>query len=140
MTRAPLSAALLLATTLAGCGPPRPILPPPPPHGGVAFALPDGKGFIEVVRRAVDDKAGLSRLSLYFLDAEMKPMTPSPTAAILKGRGRGGLSVDFKPSTDTDPSKAGGLESPDLLDQGAIDGELKATVDRKPIALSISVR
>jgi len=140
MTRASLSAALLLATTLAGCGPPRPILPPPPPHGGEAFALPEGKGFIEVVRRTVADKADLSRLSLYSLDAEMKPMTPSPTAATLKGRGRGGKSIDFKPSTDTDPSKAGGLESPDIPDQGAIDGELSMTIDGKPVTLSISVR
>ena len=132
--------AISIASILAGCSQPQAPLSPRAPHGGMLFSLPDATGSVEVARQAVADKPGVTRLYLYCLDADMKPMTPSPTAAALKSRGRGARSFDFKPSSDSDPSKAGALESPDLPDQGDIDGELSVTINGKPVTLSIGIR
>jgi hypothetical protein len=132
--------AILIASTLAGCSRPPTSLSPRTPHGGMIFALTDAPGSVEVVRQTAADKPGVTRLYLYWLDAEMKPMTPAPTLATLKTRGRGTRSFDFKPSSESDPSKAGALVSPDLPDQGDIDGELSVTMNGKSVALSISIR
>jgi hypothetical protein len=132
--------AISTASILAGCSQPQAPLSPRTPHGGMVFTLPDAPGSVELARQAVAEKPGITRLYLYGLDADMKPMTPMPTAVSLKSRGRGGKSFDFKPSSDPDPSKAGSLESPDLPDQGNVDGELSVTINGKPVTLSISIR
>jgi hypothetical protein len=134
------SLVILTVSLLAGCTQPQAPLSRIAPHGGMLIGLPDTTGSVEVARQAVADKVGITRLYLYGLDADMKPMTPMPTAASLKSRGRGGKSFDFKPSSDTDPSKVGSLESPDLPDQGDIVGELSVTINGKPVTLPISIR
>jgi hypothetical protein len=136
----PLLPTLLIASTLAGCGTSQSPITPKAPHGGMIFDLPENRGSVEVVRRPADDKPGRVRLSLYYLDAEMKPMPSPPAAATLKSRGRKAGSIEFRPPSGGDPAKVGQLESPDLPDEGDFEGELTAAVDGKPATLSISVR
>jgi hypothetical protein len=139
MTRALLSAVLLLGTALAGCDPPKPVLPPSPPHGGTAFPLPGGKGFVEVLRQESPDQPGLTQLVIYFLDAECKPIRSPATAASFQPRGRGAAPVALKPTGDAEP-KAGGLASAPFRDPGEIVGVLSATIEGAPAAVAINLR
>jgi hypothetical protein len=140
MTRRFLAAIFLIAISLAGCDSPKPNLPPAPPHGGTAFPLPQGKGFVEALRQDAPDQPGRTQLLIYFLDAECKPIPASATNASFLPKGRRAEPVALKPSGDTDPSKAGGLASAPFSDPGAIAGVLSATIDRQPVAMSISIR
>jgi hypothetical protein len=140
MTRASLSAVFLFAAILTGCGPPRPILPPPPPHGGTAFPLPEGKGFVEVLRRDNADQTGLTQLVVYFLDAECKPFRSALTTASFLPRGRGAAPVALKPTGDADASNSGGLATAPFRDPGEIVGVLSATIESKPVSVDISIR
>jgi hypothetical protein len=138
--RASLSAVFLAAITLAGCAPPTPSMPPPPPHGGTAFALPDGKGFVEVLRQDTPDKPGQTQLVAYFLDAQTKPLSSALTDVSFLPKGRGAARVTLKPAEDADPAKAGGLASDPFSDPGEIAGMLSATIESKPVSIAISVR
>jgi hypothetical protein len=140
MMRASMTTLLLLTMSFAGCDSPRPILPPPPPHGGTAFPLPQGKGFVEALRQDVPDKPGLTQLVIFFLDADCKPLASAPTAASFLPKGRKAAPVALKPTGDTDPSKAGALASAPFSDPGDIAGVLSATIDRQSVAISISIR
>jgi hypothetical protein len=132
--------AVLVATILGGCAANQTPISPRTPHGGMLLALPDSPNSIEIVRQEVVGKPDSSRLILFYLDADQKPLTPAPTAATLKLRGRGARSIDFKPSSETDPSRAGGLESAEIPERGGIDGELSTNVNGKSVALAVSVR
>jgi hypothetical protein len=140
MTRLFLAAIFLIATSLAGCDSPRPNLPPAPPHGGTAFPLPQGKGFVEALRQDAPDQPGRTQLVIFFLDADCKPLASAPTAASFLPKGRKAAPVALKPTGDTDPSKAGALASAPFSDPGDIAGVLSATIDRQPVAISISIR
>ncbi len=133
-------AACLLAATLAGCGGPPPSLGPPSPHGGSLFRLTDGRSTVEVVRRDAPDKPGQARLSLYFFDPGLKPKVPGPTVATLKPKERGARPVEFKPTGDADPARAGELAAAPFEAPGDVAGELSATVDGKPVTATINVR
>ena len=125
--------ACLVAAALAGCGGSPPPLTPPSPHGGMMLDLPDGRGVVEVVRQEAPDQPGRSRLLVYFLDAGLKPMTPSPASATLKPKQPRGVTIELKPAAD-------GLESPPFEAPGGIEGELTATVGGKPTAVTIGIR
>jgi hypothetical protein len=125
---------------LAGCNGAKPSLPPAPPHGGTAFPLPEGVGFIEALRQDAQDRPGRTQLVIYFLDAQHKPITPSPVDASFKPRTRGGSPVALKPTGDADASRTGGLASDPFDDPGEIVGEISATLDGKPVTVAISVR
>jgi hypothetical protein len=140
MTKASLSAVFLFAASLAGCDGPKPILPPPPPHGGTAFPLPEGKGFIEVVRQDVPDQPKQTQLVIYFLDAQCKPLPSAPTAASFQPRGRKAASVALKTTGDADPLKSGALASAPFSDPGEIVGVISATVESKAVSIPISIR
>jgi hypothetical protein len=140
LTRALLSGSLLCAISLAGCGSQGIVLPPPPPHGGTAFALPDGKGFVEALRKFDPDRPDQSQLVVYFLDAECKPLPTAPTAASFKPRGSKRAQVALKLTAEAELQKAGGLACPSFSDPGDIVGVLSATIDNKPVSIAISVR
>ena len=140
MTRASLTTILCLAACLPGCGGQSPVLPPPPPHGGTAFPLPEGKGFVEVLRQDAPDQAGRTQLVIYFIDPESKPFGSPPTAASFLPRGRKAATIALKPTQDTDSSKSGGLASPPIDEPGDIVGTLSATIDSKPVSVAINIR
>jgi hypothetical protein len=140
MTRANLLTAFLLAATVVGCGPPKPNLPPPLPHGGLAFPLPEAKGFVEALRQDAPDQPGRTQLVIYFLDAECKPLASEPAAATFKPKGRGASPVVLKPLGNADPSKSGGLASAPFADPGEIVGELSVTIEGKPVSVPINIR
>jgi hypothetical protein len=139
MTKARL-AACLLAASLAGCGPSQPSLTPRAPHGGMRIRLPDGQTSAEIVRQDAPDKPGQTRLLVYYYDAELKPLTPAPTAATLKPKGRGVPPVEFKPTGDPDPARAGELGSSSFQADGDVAGDLSTTIGGKPVTITISVR
>ena len=140
MARASLRAVLCLAASLAGCGGPSPTLPPPPPHGGTAFPLPGGKGFVEVLRQDPPDQAGRTQLVVYFIDPERQPLRAAPTVASFQPRIRKAAAIALKPTQDADPSKAGGLASTPFEDPGDIAGTLSATIEGKPASVAINIR
>jgi hypothetical protein len=140
MTRAVLPVVFLLGTVLAGCDRARPTLPPPPPHGGMAFVLPGGKGFVEVLRQDLPDQPGQTQLVVYFLDAGCNPLRPPATAASFRPRGRGAAPVAIKSTGDTAPSDAGRLASAPFRDPGEIVGVLSATIESTPVSVAISLR
>jgi hypothetical protein len=115
-------------------------LPPPPPHGGTAFPLPDGKGFVEALRQDAPAHADRTRLVVYFLDVERKPLRPAPTAASFLPRGRKATKLALEPIPDSGPSEAGGLSSPPFDEPGDIVGLLSATIESKPVSIAISIR
>jgi hypothetical protein len=133
-------AACILAACLAGCGQTQIPLTPKSPHGGALVKLPDGRAVAEIVRQDTADKPGQTRLLLYYYDAELKPMTAAPTAATLKPKGRGATPVEFKPTGDADPAKAGELASSTFQADGDVAGEISAIIDGKPVAVAISIR
>jgi hypothetical protein len=132
--------AYLVAASLSGCGHPQAPLTPSAPHGGILVKLADGRSVAEVVRRDAPDKPGRTQLFVYYYDADLKPMTPAPTAATLKPKGRGARSVELKPTGDPDPSKAGELASDPFEATGDVSGELSATIGGKPVAAVINLR
>ena len=140
MTRAFLSAVVLCAASLPGCGPPAVDLPPPPPHGGTAFALPEGKGFVEVLRQDAPEQPGSTQLVVYFLDAERKTLPAVSNGVSFKPKGQGAAPVALKPIGDADPAKAGGFASAPFRDPGEIVGLLSATVESKPVSVAITMR
>jgi hypothetical protein len=139
MTKARL-AACLLAASLAGCGGDRPPLSPTAPHGGTLVKLPDGQASAEVVRLDAADTPGQTRLLVYYYHADLKPMTPPPTAATLKPKARGLAPVELKPTGDPDPAKAGELGSPSFQADGDVTGELSTTIGGKPVTITINIR
>jgi hypothetical protein len=140
MTRAVLSAVFLSAAILPGCHSPSVNLPPPPPHGGTAFALPDGKGFVEVLRQDAPEQPGLTQLVVYFLDAACKPLPAASTAVSFTPKSRGAVPVALRPIGDADPAKAGGLASAPFRDPGEIVGLLSATIENEPVSVAINMR
>jgi hypothetical protein len=139
MTKARL-AACLLAASPAGCGQSQPSLTPMAPHGGTLVKLPDAQASAEIVRQDAPDKPGRTRLLLYYYGANLKPMTPAPTSATLKPKGRGVPQVELKPTGDPDPARAGELASPSFQADGDVAGELSTTIGGKPVTVTISVR
>ncbi len=129
----------VVAAGLVGCGP-EPVVVPTAPHGGTLAGLPEGLGRVEVVRQEASGKPDQSRLILYFLGPDGKPIAPAPTAAQLKPKERRAKAIDFKPAGDADPAKAGALESPPLEAVGDIAGELSSTIGGKPVRVTISIR
>jgi hypothetical protein len=138
--RALLSCGILLVLFLVGCDSQRLVVAPPPPHGGVAFPLPEGNGFVEALRQDSPDQPGTTRLVIYFLDAECKPLPTAPTAASFQPRGRKLAPVALKLTAGADPQKAGELASTSFSDPGDIVGVLSATIVNKPVSVAISVR
>jgi hypothetical protein len=140
MLRAILPAAFLFAAILPGCGSPTVNLPPDAPHGGTAFALPEGKGFAEVLRQDAPGQPGFTQLVVYFLDPERKALTSAATAVSFTPKARGATPVALKPIGDADPARAGGLASAPFRDPGEIVGLLSATIENKPVSLAINLR
>lgn len=140
--------AVLFALGTAGCD--RSVSPPPPPkdaavagpHDGVAYALPDGVGYAEVVNEPpVTDRAETpTSVVVYFLASDAKaPLTPSPTDVKLQiDRARKGsetLALKAEP-------KSGGANrfasAPGPNDVQALHGRLTAKLGGKPINILIS--
>ena len=140
LIRALFSSSLLCVVSLGGCGSQAIVLPPPPPHGGTAFALPDGKGFVEALRKINPDRPDQSQLVVYFLDAACKPLPTAPTAASFKPRGSKRAQVALKLTADAELQKAGGLACAAFSDPGDIAGVLSATIENKPVSIAISIR
>jgi hypothetical protein len=140
MLRAFLSGVFLLTAILSGCGAPTIDLPPPPPHGGTAFALPEGKGFVEVLRHEPPEQPGSTQLVVYFLDAKCKTLPSPSTTVSFTPRVRGAAPVALKPIGDADPAKAGGLASAPFGDPGEIAGLLSATIENKSVSVAVNLR
>jgi hypothetical protein len=132
--------ALLGAAVLAGCGEQSHSLPPPPPHGGTAFPLPEGKGFVEVLRQDVKDQPSQTQLLLFFMDPECRPLSSAPGAVSFQPRGNKGSKIAFAPAGESEASKVGALASTPFPDAGDIGGILSATIDGKPISVAVNVR
>jgi hypothetical protein len=138
--RAVLAGVVLLVAPLAGCGSPRPDLPPAPPHGGTAYVLPGGGGFVEVLRQDAPERPGQTQLVVYFLDARREPLRPAPTSASFRPKARNATPVSLKPTGDADPTRSGGLASESFGDPGEIAGVLSAMVGDRPVSVAINIR
>jgi hypothetical protein len=132
----------LLLVFVAGCEPGAPNLRPGPetPHGGSLFPLPDGQGYVEILKQTTSGRKPQSRIVAYFLGADRKPMAVTPIAVSLKLQAGGTAPVEFKPTRDTDPVKTGGLSSALIPDRDDLGGDLSATIDGKSVTIPISLR
>jgi hypothetical protein len=128
------------AGIVAGCGAPTVKLPPSPPHGGTAFALPEGKGFVEVVRQEAPGKPDHTQLVVYFLDNEAKPLSSLPSAVSFKLKDRGAAALALKSMADANPPQPGALASTPFRDPGEIAGMLSATIESKTFSVAVSLR
>ncbi len=134
-------AACLAVVALVGCGQSEPVLPQSKaPHGGTVVALPDGLGNAEFVREEVPGTPPQTKLFIYFIDSDGKPIAAAPTDATLKLKERRTTPVSFKPTSGADPATAGALASAPFAINGDIAGELTATVGGKPVTVSVNVR
>jgi hypothetical protein len=138
----PVVATLILSVfVFVGCEPGAPSVKPGPetPHNGVLFPIPDGQGFVEILKQPVSGNAKQSQLVAYFLDSYKKTLAATPTAVALKTLDSA-APIEFKPTGEADPSKAGALASNPFPDRGDIGGDLSATIDGKTITVAISLR
>jgi hypothetical protein len=140
MTRDLLRALFIAAAASPGCNRQEFTLPPPPPHGGTAYALPAGTGFVEVIRQEAPGQPGQTQLVIYFMDTECKPLRSAPTKAIFEPRGKKAAKIALAPTAESEPAKAGTLVSAPFADPGDLVGSLSATIDNKPLSIAISVR
>jgi hypothetical protein len=132
-----LVAALSIAS-LSGCGggPPSTSNPgQPPPHGGSLINLPDGEGFVEVVKKEaggaktpVDKEA-----SFYFLKDMTTPLATAPTAGTLT---IGKKKIELKADGDAliTPS------APPIFPPGGLDGVLTVEIGGKSRNIALEVR
>jgi hypothetical protein len=140
MTRALLFALFGFAVFSTGCDQSRSVLPPPPPHGGTAFALPQGNGFVEVLKQDAPEQPGQTRLVIYFMDTERKPLRSAPAGVSFHPRGKKAPRISLTPTSDSEPSTASGLASALFADPGELIGSLSAKIDGEPLSIAISVR
>jgi hypothetical protein len=109
---------------------------PPPPHGGSLHKLPDGTGFIEIVKKETGAGATevTGEVSFYFLKDLTTPFSPSPST--------GTLTVGKK--VVTLKSEGDGLVTPPgprLMPKGAaLDGTLSVDLDGKTVTIPLGVR
>ncbi len=131
----------LLAITLAGCGGSGGATTANPdtkygPHGGLAIALPDEKGYAEVVAETLPNPKPNAEgvIAVYFLQADLKsPLTPLPTGVTVKVKLPGtdeakSLTLTPQPKAK-DPASSGRVASPAgpyALDR--VEGEFSASV------------
>jgi len=134
-------AACLAVAALVGCGRSEPVLPQPKaPHGGTVVTLPGGLGNAEFVREDVPGTPLQTKLFIYFINSDGKPIAAAPTTATLKLKERRTTPVSFKLSPAADPATVGALASAPFTINGDIAGELTATVGGKPVTVSVNVR
>lgn len=130
-----IKAAFGLALVAAGCGESGPAGAPPTAHGGTLVGLPDDKGYAEIVRQDTPGQANSGRVVVYFLDPSRNPTSTPPAAASLKIRSvRGGKPIDLK------PGEGGTMESPPIAGLGELEGEMKVTIDGKPLTVPLGGR
>jgi hypothetical protein len=129
----------LLALIVAGCGSSTSVVVPKSPHGGTLFTAIEGTQVVEIVRQ--DGSPGKVQFTAYFLDDQLKPLTPAPTAVTFQPKApRGAPRAELKPTGDADPKNASSFASPAIDDDGGIVGELAATIDGKPVLFTINAR
>ncbi len=138
MARAGCYVLLLFAGMAAGCGSSSltDATGPPPPHGGTLFRLPEGKGFVEVVKK----EAGASKenitgeASFYFLNKDgTTPYSAGPTTGSLTV---GKTKVTLKSEGDALVTPSG----PALFPKGGVDGALTFELDGKTVTIPLGLR
>ena len=132
--------ALFLLLLIAGCGGSATSRSAAPPHGGSLVDLPEGRGYVEILKQTAPGKAGRSSIVVYFLDPDKNAMTPVPSAVTFKGQVTGNKPIAFKPIEGAGATKAGGLASEPIADRGEIEGDLTATTGSGPVTVPIMIR
>jgi hypothetical protein len=132
-------AAALLSLAVLGCGgagpsaqPSAPVPAAIGPHGGPAVALPDDRGYVEIVSEAT--RTGTDPVvAAYFLKPDLKtPLVPPPGDARIR-TGDSEVPLSASPGPTRDPAGAGRMVSGPLpIDPDRIAGELSVTVDGQP--------
>jgi hypothetical protein len=120
---------LLIAITI-GCGgaPSTSNAGAPPPHDGHLIRLPEGGGFVEVVK-----KTGGATF-YFFNDSSYTPFSPAPsTGTLTTGQGK---KLDLKTEGD-------GLTTPSgtpVSKSGDVDGVLNVELGGKPYSIPLGIR
>jgi hypothetical protein len=140
MMRASLLASFVFAVFSTGCDQSRSVLPPPPPHGGTAFPLPQGKGFVEILKLDAPEKPGQTRLVIYFMDAERQPLLSAPISASFQPRGKKAAKISLAATGDSEPSNGSRLASALFTDPGELIGTLSAKINGELLSIAVSIR
>jgi hypothetical protein len=122
--------------TVIGCGPKAPDLSnagTPPPHGGELVAMPGGKGYVEVVKKAGGTTSTRSKeVAFYFLKDADSPL-PTPSMGILTvGKKKVDLRVDGDALVTPD--------GPPLFPKGDLDGILSVQMEGKSVNIPLGSR
>ncbi|APW64153.1 hypothetical protein [Paludisphaera borealis] len=130
--------AVLSIAPLSGCGGgPLSTSNPgqPPPHGGSLIHLPDGEGFVEVVKKeAGGAKASVDKeASFYFLKDMTTPLSPAPAAGTIT---IGKKKVELKADGEALVTPSG----PPIFPSGGLDGVLTVEIGGKSRNIPLDVR
>jgi len=107
----------------------------PPPHGGHLVKLPGGRGYVEVVKKAVasSKEPTSGEATFYFLKNVTDPYSPALSSGTLTV---GKKKVTLKGEGDALVTPTG----PPLFAKGDVDGVLSVELDGKPINIPLGVR
>jgi hypothetical protein len=95
---------------------------------------------VEILKQDAPEQPGQTRLAIYFMDSELKPLRSAPTSASFQPRAKKGARIPLTPTGDSEPSDAGGLASARFADPGEVTGTLSALIDGEPLSIAISIR
>lgn len=128
---------LLLNLIITGCGSGS-VYPSggetPPPHKGELVQIPDGKGYVEFVRKPAAGKSDVSgEVTFYFLKDMNTPYSPSPGKGTLK---TGKKTIELKSEGDALVTPNG----PPLFAKKEVDGSLQFELEGTSVTVPLGVR
>jgi hypothetical protein len=137
---------VVLAGMLAGCGGASSAALPLPPHGGTMIALPNNRGFVEILTdrgRAARDNPraqqnGKAQVIAYFYEPDGRTkMSPAPTEVKVKiGTSATGAVVSLAPQ----PKEAGMFASDPGTYPDGFRGEVTAKIGGESTQISFLIR
>jgi hypothetical protein len=141
-------ASLATAFGILGCGGSLPSPPLPSkdaskigPHQGMAYALPDGQGYVEIVNEPkVEERTNKTPTALvvYFLGADAQTAMisgPSDVKFNLNPGKSDAQTIDLKPGGSADAGRFASEVGPFRVED--LRGELIAQVNGKPIKIAV---
>jgi hypothetical protein len=109
---------------------------PPPPHGGTIISLPNGKGFVEVVKKSGTSRAvpTTSEVAFYFFKDTSTPYSPAPTVGTLT------VNKNKKVVLKTEGDALVTPPGPPLFENADVDGALSVDLAGGPVTIPLGLR
>ncbi len=123
---------LFFAVSLVGCSSKIDLSNPgtPPPHGGTFLPIPNGTGYVEVVK----GKPGGPEVAFYFFKDAKTPFSPGPTFGTLS------VSDKFKVTLKAEGDGLVTPSAPPVFKDGEPKGNLFVELEGKKVLIPLGVR